>query len=137
MSTAYNPSSIAAPFGSYSHAVEIEPGMRVLHVSGQLGVNPDGTIPDSFEDQSECVWHNIVEILKSADMDVRDIVKMTSFLVRQEDVPKARVARSKYLGEHRPASTAAILAALVKPELLIEVEVVAAKAQPTSATKPS
>ena len=41
----YNPSAIAAPFGHYDHGVEAVSVSRLLHISGQVGVDPDGSVP--------------------------------------------------------------------------------------------
>src|SRR5438876_559996 len=39
-----NPPTIAPPFSRYSQAVEVPAGLRWLHISGQVGVRPDGTL---------------------------------------------------------------------------------------------
>ena len=33
-----------APFSHYSQAIEIEPGKRIVQISGQIGAYPDGTL---------------------------------------------------------------------------------------------
>ena len=42
MHTFHNPEQIAGPFGHYEHGVETALPGRLLHVSGQIGVAPDG-----------------------------------------------------------------------------------------------
>ena len=42
MNKQYTPDSIAAPSSPYSHAVEVPAGARTLHISGQIGIKPDG-----------------------------------------------------------------------------------------------
>jgi enamine deaminase RidA (YjgF/YER057c/UK114 family) len=42
MHTFHNPEQIAGPFGHYEHGVETALPWRLLHVSGQIGVAPDG-----------------------------------------------------------------------------------------------
>lgn len=121
----HNPESISTPLGAYSHGVEIPPGSRTIYLSGQVGIGADGRILDTFEEQADRAWLNIGEILGSAGMTFRNIVKMSTFMVRAEDYPKARVARSKYLGDHRPASSAMVVVALADPKMLIEIEAVA------------
>ena len=123
----HNPSSIAKPLGAYSHGIEVPAEARLLYIAGQVGVSLDGTISKTFEEQAELVWTNIRTVLASAAMDLADIVKMSTFITRPENYAKARLARTKYLGDHRPASTAVIVVALADPALLIEVEAVAAK----------
>jgi 2-iminobutanoate/2-iminopropanoate deaminase len=127
MNTRHSPDSVAAPFGPYSHAVEVPPRSRMLYISGEVGANPEGIVPESIEDQAECLWQNIVAILSSANMGVEDLVKITTYLVKEEDLAVAGAARAKYFGEARPASATLIVPALIKPGWLIEIEAVAAK----------
>ena len=37
-----------APFSNYSQAVEIPAGARIVTVSGQVGVHPNGELPDGM-----------------------------------------------------------------------------------------
>ena len=108
-------------------AVEVPPGSRMLYISGEVGANPEGIVPESIEDQAECLWQNIVAILSSANMGVEDLVKITTYLVREEDLAVAGTARARYFGEARPASATLIVPALIKSGWLIEIEAVAAK----------
>jgi len=128
MSTAYNPTVIAPPLGKYSHAIEVPPNARWLHISGQVGTRPDGTIADTFEEQAECTWHNLMAILKEANMAAEHIVKYTTFITHAKHVATFREVRDRYIGEVRPASTLLIISALAAPELQIEIELIAAQA---------
>jgi 2-iminobutanoate/2-iminopropanoate deaminase len=123
----YNPQSIAAPAGAYSHGIEVAPNSRWLYIAGQIGVNPDGSVPSSVEEQTEIVWRNMLAVLNDGGMGIPDLVKITSFLTRSEDFAKFAPIRAKYLGHHRPASTVLIVSALAKPEFRVEIEAVAAK----------
>jgi len=91
-------------------------------------MRPDGTTPAGIEAQTEAVWRNLSAIIASAGMGISDIVKVTTYLVNERDFPPMAATRAKVLGDHRPASTAVIVRALARPEWLIEVEVIAAKA---------
>ena len=53
-------------------------------------------------------------------------MKITTYLVRSEDVAPAGAARAKHFGDARPGSATIIVKALVVPECLIEIEAVAA-----------
>ncbi len=127
MNKQYTPGGIAPPVSAYSHAVEIPAGARTLHISGQIGVKPDGSIADGIEAQIEQAWQNLVAILADADMSVADIVRTTTFVVSPDDVAATRAVRTKYLGDLKPASTLLVVAALARPEFLFELEAVAAK----------
>jgi hypothetical protein len=61
-----------------------------------------------------------------ARMAVGDLVKITTYLVRPEDVAAAGAARAKHFGDARPGSATIIVKALVAPQWLIEIEAVAA-----------
>ena len=126
----HNPPTVADPIGTYSHGVEMPPNARWLYIAGQVGIRKDGSVPPTVEAQTEVAWQNIVAILAAAGMKVTDIVKMTQFLVNLEDFPKYAATRAKFLAGHRPASTGLVIRSLVKPEYLVEVEAVAARAAP-------
>ncbi len=123
----FNPESTSAPNASYSHGVEIPPNARLVFVAGQIPVRPDGSTPQTIEEQTEVVWTNIKAVLAAAGMGIRDIVKITSFLTRYENFARFAQVRAGFLDGHRPASTSVIISALAKPEFLVEVEAIAAK----------
>ena len=123
---AMNPETIAAPIGSYSHAVEIPEGSRVTFIAGQVGIDKDGNVPADFRSQAENAWNNLMRILEHNGMRMKDVVKINHFLTSADDLPAYNEVRSKFLGEERPSSTLLIVAALARPDLLVEVEMVAA-----------
>lgn len=100
----------------------------MLHTAGQIGARPDGTVPADSEGQAEQLWQNLLAILQAARMEVRDVVKLTAFIVGVENYPAYAAARTRHLGTHRPASTAICVAQLLKPEWFLEVELIAARA---------
>ncbi len=119
---------VAARIGTYSDAVEIAPGKRLLFVSGTPGIDSvSGQLPESFVAQAELAWRNVHMILAQAGMGVEDIVKLTQYLVRREDLADYRDIRTRNLREHRPASMLSFVDQLVWPNMLIELEVVAAQ----------
>jgi enamine deaminase RidA (YjgF/YER057c/UK114 family) len=128
MNKLLNPKTVAAPVGAYSHAVEVPAGARWLHIAGQVGVRADGAVAKGAEAQCEAIWQNITAILAAANMGVRDLVRINTFLVRPEDIAAARTVRAKYLEDHLPASTLLVVARLASPDYLMEIEATAAKA---------
>jgi len=122
----HNPKSVALA-GKYSLGCEIAPGARVLHVSGQVGLDSAGKLADGIEAQCDQVWKNIGEVLKAADMSYGDIVKITSFLTDSRFIAANRASRDKFIKEPYPASTLLIIQGLADPAMLVEIEVVAAK----------
>ena len=77
----YNPSAIAAPFGHYDHGVEAVNVSRLLHISGQVGVDPDGSVPATVEAQIERVWFNIEAVLAAAEMSAGNIVRTITYML--------------------------------------------------------
>ncbi len=127
MLRAFNPRTVCPPASTYSHGFEVPANARLVFLSGQVAMRPDGSVPEGIEAQSEQVWNNIANCLADAGMGLADIVKFTSFLTRAENLPKYGEVRSRFLGAHRPTSTLLVVQSLARPELLVEVEVIAAK----------
>lgn len=123
----HNPEGMFPPYRSYSHAVEIKGGSRLLVISGLNGYLPDGqSMPESFEEQGEIIWQYIGKILRSADMDYQDVISIRTYLT-DPSYDEANVQlRMKYMGNHRPASTV-ICCQLLETKWKLEVEVMAAK----------
>jgi 2-iminobutanoate/2-iminopropanoate deaminase len=121
-----NPDGVHAPVGGYSHTAVVPAGTKMLYLSGQVGMRPDGSIPESMAEQADQVFANVVALLRGHGLDPSDIVKMTTFMVAGQSVADMRKARVKHLGDHKPTSTAVFISQLVDPRLLIEVEAIAA-----------
>ena len=123
--TAHNP---VAPLGAYSCGISTDGPGRWLHIAGQVGIGPDGQLAEGFEAQAETAWHNLVAVLGDAGMTVADLVKVTHYLVRGDDLGAYNPVRLRHLGSARPASTLVVVAALARPEWRIEVEAIAWRA---------
>ena len=127
MLRAFNPGNVCAPASTYSHGFEVPPTARLVFLSGQIAMRPDGSVPEGIQAQAEQVWKNIANCLAEAGMGIGDIVKFTSFLTRTADLAKFSEVRNRFLGAHRPTSTLLVIQSLARPEFLVEVEVIAAK----------
>ena len=118
---------VASQIGKYSDAIEVPPNARWLYTSGTPGLALDGKLPNDITGQAEIAWAHIINMLKQADMSVNDLVKVTHYLLRAEDIPAYVQVRTQFLGDARPASMLLIVPALVKPNFLLEIEAIAAK----------
>ena len=128
MLTTRNPETIAPPAALYSHSVEIPPNARWLYLAGQVGVKPDGTIPESLEEQDEQIWKNVICVLEDAGFSVEDIVKLNVLSTDPDARSIHAKHRAKYLNDdHIPAATWVNISSLAVPQFLIELEVIAAK----------
>lgn len=124
----YNPAEIAGPFGHYDHGVEAALPARLLHVSGQTAVASDDSVPEDIEAQTALVWQNICAVLSEAGMTPQDIVKTNSYVMDRGHIPVLAKMRKRFLGDdHRAASTTLLVAGLVRPEWLVEIDTVAIK----------
>ncbi|MAL77874.1 MAG: enamine deaminase RidA [Sneathiella sp.] len=122
-----NPDNLATPSG-YSH-VAVSTGSRIIHVSGQVSYDSAGNIVGvgDLKKQTEQVYENIGRALEAAGATFADVVK-SIILIKQmtpEKVITVRDVRQNYLTDTPPTSTLISVDTLIKPELLVEIEVVA------------
>jgi len=125
-----NPKELNTP-RFYSHAVTAEDARKLVYVSGQVSWDAGGKVvgKGDLRAQSEQVFKNVAAALKAAGAGWGDVVKMNGYMVglSAERVTAYREVRSRFLKEGAlPASTLVGVPALVDPDLLLEVEVVAA-----------
>jgi len=122
----HNPTALF-PSPAYTHGIEVGAGSRLLFVAGQIGRTRDGTIVGGIDAQLELAWRNVLAVLAEAGMGMEHVVKVNEYLVRPEDVATCRARRAVvYAEQHRPATTLTVVRQLAFPELLVEIEVVAA-----------
>ena len=124
---ALHPEFIHPPFAAYAHGTEIPGGWRIVRTSGQLGVNPQGEVPESAYDQAVICFENIRAILAEAQMGPRDVAHISAFVTDREHLADYMRARDAFLqGSRLPASTLVIVSGFSRPEFTVEVEVLAA-----------
>lgn len=109
----------------YSQAIEVESAARIVFVSGQIPVTPDGRVPASFDDQARQVWSNVVAQLRAANMDLDNVVKVTIFLSSRDYRENNAAVRKEVLGAREPALTV-IICDIFDEDWLLEIEAIAA-----------
>jgi enamine deaminase RidA (YjgF/YER057c/UK114 family) len=119
--------SIVPPTSYYSHAIEVTAGARMLFISGQIPVAPDGSCPPDFASQATQCWRNLACVLASAGMQLSDVVKVQAFVTKETNLAAYREIRNRMVESARPAHTLLVVAALGRPEWLVELEAIAAK----------
>ncbi|MGI9462390.1 MAG: RidA family protein [Aestuariivirgaceae bacterium] len=124
----HTPAGIRAPFARYSHGVEVPPGTRLLFCSGQVGVTPDDSIPDSVEAQTDLCFANITAILGEAGMGPANVLRLNAYVTDRSNLAGYMAARDRFCADidPPPASTLMIVSGFARPELKVEVEAVAA-----------
>jgi enamine deaminase RidA (YjgF/YER057c/UK114 family) len=108
------------PVVGYSRAVRV--GDRVF-VAGCAPIMPDGGEPpaDAYAQAKRCLA--IVEgALAEAGSSLVDVVRTRVYLVRLEDFEEVGRAHGEAFSEIRPANTTVVVAGLVDPRWLVEIE---------------
>ena len=127
---AHNPDSVwqvSDTFRSiYSHAAEVAKPDRMLFISGQFGVASDGDLGADFAAQCEQAMDNVELLLATAGMNITNLVKITYYATRAMDFPiLVQLRQRRWALDPAPSVTAIAVAALARPEYLIEIEAVA------------
>lgn len=117
------------PTSGFTHVVTATGG-TTIYVSGQAGVDEKGEVVGrgDFRAQVERTFENLRAALAAAGATFADVVKVTYFVVglKSDHVPILREVRGRYLDwENPPASTLVGVAALVVPDWLVEIDLVA------------
>ena len=127
----HNPDSLGAPLGRYSHVAEAT-GSRTVVVAGQVGVDRDGTLVGAGDvaAQTRQAYENVGLALASAGATWADVVKVATFLVSEDLIDGFVGAREEtfarvFPSAAYPPNTLLVVRALVRPELLVEIEAVA------------
>jgi 2-iminobutanoate/2-iminopropanoate deaminase len=123
-----NPQDIHQPLGSYSHQIEVSKE-RMLVISGQVGMRQDGTVPEDPYEQIDIAFENIIRNLRAANMDMKDLIKITYYLVGEFETAKRREIVVSKLQGHQPCSTLLYVAALASPQFRVEIDAWASRAE--------
>jgi 2-iminobutanoate/2-iminopropanoate deaminase len=105
------------------------PGVQAgefLFVSGQVAQDNNGNVVgvSDCEAQTRHVMSRIQTIVEAAGATMQDVVKITTFLTQLDNYPAFNKVRSETFPNSPPASSTVIVAGLVRPEFLVEVEAV-------------
>jgi enamine deaminase RidA (YjgF/YER057c/UK114 family) len=129
--TVLTPRGDGKPIGMYSAGFLAAPA-RLVFVAGQVAMDANGRVVGAgdLKAQASQVYRNLAAVLAEAGCTLRDVVKFTTFLVRNEDwAPFAEWRKAEYPtlfpdGIY-PANTGVVVKELARPELLLEVEAIA------------
>lgn len=115
-------STIFKKFG-YSPAVRAG---DFIYVAGQIGLNPDGSMPENDEGQIVNAFDRLKIVLEEAGASLDDIVELVSYHVGlQNHLGKFVEIKSRYIREPYPTWTILEIAGLARPGLVIEIKAVA------------
>ena len=107
--------------GPYSQAIKAN---GVIYTSGQIGLNPQGSLTEGIEAQTRQVLTNLSEVLKTGNSSLDKVVKTTIFLSNMEDFGIVNTIYAEFFGEHKPARSTVAVKTLPKGAL-VEIECIA------------
>ena len=110
--------------GGYSQAIDVTNSSRKLYISGQIPVDQNGVLPETFAEQAKNAWSNVKAQLNAANMTIENLVKITIFLSDRKYNQANRDARAAALDGVRPALTV-IITGIFDESWLLEIEAVA------------
>ena len=121
-----NPPALSTPTG-YTHIVEVTGPAKTVYISGQIAYDKDGKVVGAgdMKGQAEQVFKNLQAALDAAGAKFSDVVKMNTYVTDMDKAPAVREVRARYFGDTTPASTLVQVVHLARPELMLEIEVIA------------
>ncbi|MBI4013965.1 MAG: RidA family protein [Candidatus Rokubacteria bacterium] len=136
------PTGEGKPLGMYSAGFEVDAG-RLVFVAGKVAVDADGQLVGAGDiaAQAAQVYRNLEAVLREAGCTFRDVVKLSTFLTRPENIPRLAEWRKQeyprlFPDGIYPPNTGVVVQALGRPEWLLEVEAIAVKPAGSTATRP-
>lgn len=110
---------IMEPVSHYCHVVRAGP---LIWVSGIVGMNADGSIPDTTVAQFDIAMDVMDQCLKAAGAGPEHVTKVQVFMTDITERASINPRRVAYFGPHRPASTLVEVKGLVDPRMRVEIE---------------
>ncbi len=112
-------------FEKFQYSAAVRAG-DFVYVAGQIGLNPDGSLPRDGETQARNAFDRLRLVLEAAGSRLNDIVELVSYHVRIADNLGSFVTvKERYIEAPFPAWTILEVAGLARPGLLVEIKAVA------------
>jgi 2-iminobutanoate/2-iminopropanoate deaminase len=110
-----------------SHYTDVVRADDYVFVSGVAALDAEGKVHGAGDvvEQARVTLRNLGRVLHAAQASPADVVKVTIYLTDVGHRAAINPLRREFFGDARPASTLVGVAALVLPELLIEIEAIA------------
>jgi 2-iminobutanoate/2-iminopropanoate deaminase len=111
----------------YSHVVSVEP-RRLVFVSGQLARNKAGQIVGAGDMRAQLrqTLENIKAALEAAGASLADLVRTNTYVTDIEEYFKHVDVRMEFHSHAMPTSTTVEVRRLSQPELMVEIDAIAA-----------
>ena len=117
----FSPPTLMPPAG-YSHLAKVNRG-TIVYLAGQVSSDASGKLigEGNFEAQVEQVFGNLKIALDAAGGTMADIVPLTLYFVNRDDAAGYFEIAERFFGTNPPPATGVVVAGLLLPGLLIEI----------------
>ena len=123
-----NPPDVHAPLGGYVHTIKVPAGSELVFVAGQVGADEAGAVREGARAQTRQALANLGACLAAHGLGFADVIRLTVYLTDAAFIPEMREERRAAFGtEDLPTSTLLIVSGLAMPDLLVEIDAVAAR----------
>ena len=129
--TIVNPEGLhnPVPFG-YSHTAAIPAGTELVFVAGQYGSSTDGSVVSKdFTEQVQQAFRNVGIALAAHGLDLSHVVQLRTYVVGLDFEKLGTIGQAVQsgCGDIPPTQTVVGVAGLAMPDILFEVEAIAAR----------
>lgn len=110
----------------------ISPGFKangMLYLSGHAAISESGELVGvgDFDTQAQATFESLQRTLQAGGSDLSKVIKVTIYLTDMSHFEKVVTLRQKWFSAPYPADTIVEVSALALPELMIEIEAIAAE----------
>jgi enamine deaminase RidA (YjgF/YER057c/UK114 family) len=130
----YNPPTLGAPLGMYSHVARARGVSETIYIAGMLSVDEGGRVVGDadFEAQARQVYRNVEAALKAEGLGWPSVTLFTTYLVHASLIPRFMAFRERWFPEFFPGgayppNTLLMIDRLVREAFLIEVQTIAVR----------
>jgi enamine deaminase RidA (YjgF/YER057c/UK114 family) len=126
-----NHDTLPTPIGLYSHTARTG---NLVFFAGVTAMDASGRVigKGDLEQQMKASYAEMGEALRAEGLSYSNVVQMTTYLVRQQDIPeyyrvRAEAYTQMYPAGKYPPTVLVVVSQLVDPDFLIEIQFVAAE----------
>lgn len=113
--------------GLYSQVTESR-DRDLVFIAGTLAYRLDGSLPETLAEQAAVAVENIETTLRASGLAPSDVLKITIYTTDMQAFLETALERVfGFFGDERPASTLVEISRLANPDMMVEIELVAAR----------
>ncbi len=126
MAQTFDPPVLRQPFGAFSLGVAAGAGQTV-YLKGQIALDPAGNVvaPGDMRTQTEQTLENIRAVLAHVGGVMGDIVSLTHYVTDIQQFMRTGDIRRRFFAPPYPVTTTVQVAALYRPEIVVEIAAIA------------